>query len=205
MSKRIIHGAMPSPFFRKVVAALNELGLDYEVNPLLPLPKTPELLALNPLGKIPIYQEGDLVLPDSSVICQYLDKQQGGSKLYPDDPTQFGQALFLEEYADTALSGAIAGIVYQLFIRKNLLQEEPDMAIVEQHRSEELPPRFEVLEARIDGETLLDTFSIADVAVGTQLQGLGLVGEEIDAARFPKLAAYAEAMLARPSFQKALS
>ena len=45
-----------------------------------------------------------------------------------------------------------------------------------------------------------DAFSIADIAVATQFVNLRFVGGSVDAARWPKLAAYALRMHARPSF-----
>jgi glutathione S-transferase len=46
--------------------------------------------------------------------------------------------------------------------------------------------------------------SIADIAVAAQLANFRLAGEKIDGARWPKLAAWAERTLARPSFAKLL-
>lgn len=89
---RIVHGATPSPFVRKVLIALSEKGLDCELQALMPIPKTPELLALNPVGKIPIFQDGDLILPDSSVICAYLERTHPEPSLYPSDPALYGRA-----------------------------------------------------------------------------------------------------------------
>ena len=62
----IVHGNGLSPYVRKVRFFLAEKGVDYDHDPLLPFPKTPELLAKSPLGKIPFYEDGDLVVPDSS-------------------------------------------------------------------------------------------------------------------------------------------
>ena len=45
-----LKGATPSPFYRKVMIVLEEKGLDYETEMLIPFPKTPELLAMSPLG-----------------------------------------------------------------------------------------------------------------------------------------------------------
>jgi hypothetical protein len=53
-------------------------------------------------------------------------------------------------------------------------------------------------------DTLLPSLSIADLAVGCQLQALSLAGEEIDASRWPRLPYYAAGLHTRPSFQKAL-
>ena len=53
-------------------------------------------------------------------------------------------------------------------------------------------------------DTLLPSLSIADLAVGCQLQALSLAGEDIDASRWPRLAYYAAGLHGRLSFQKAL-
>src|SRR5262249_18434378 len=70
-----LYGASLSPFVRKVRIILEEKGIPYETEELVPLPKTPALLAMHPLGKIPILCDGDVVVPDSSVICAYLEKK----------------------------------------------------------------------------------------------------------------------------------
>ena len=62
----IIHGGSPSPFARKVIVAFKEKGVAYESKDLAPFPKSPGLLAMNPLGKIPILELADgSYIPDS--------------------------------------------------------------------------------------------------------------------------------------------
>src|SRR5258705_12827916 len=91
---------------------------------LLPVPKTPELLAMHPMGKIPILRDGDVVVPDSSVICAYLERVQPAPALYPQDAAEFAAALFLEEYADTRMSEIIGGVALGAFGRPQVLQGE---------------------------------------------------------------------------------
>jgi glutathione S-transferase len=74
MSTLIVHGGLPSPFVRKTLICLEEKRIPYELRPLSPFPKTLELLAMNPFGRIPILQDGDFMLPDSSAIALYLEK-----------------------------------------------------------------------------------------------------------------------------------
>ena len=48
---------------------------------------TPAFLRLNPLGQIPVMQDGDVVLADSNAILVYLAKRYApGSGWLPDDP-----------------------------------------------------------------------------------------------------------------------
>lgn len=46
--------------------------------------KRPEFLALNPFGQVPVLEDGDVVVPDSTAILVYLAKKHGGGWL-PDD------------------------------------------------------------------------------------------------------------------------
>ena len=59
----------------RVVWLLEELGQDYEL--ILASPHDPRVLALNGSGKIPVLQDGDTVISDSSAIMTYLADKHG--------------------------------------------------------------------------------------------------------------------------------
>ncbi len=48
--------------------------------------KTPEFLALNPFGQVPVLVDGDTVLPDSNAIMVYLAKTLDRTDWLPDAP-----------------------------------------------------------------------------------------------------------------------
>lgn len=54
----------------RVLWMLEELGLPYDHQP--ESPRSPEVTALNPLGRIPVLRDGDAVLTDSVAIMAYL-------------------------------------------------------------------------------------------------------------------------------------
>ena len=201
----IIHGGTPSPFMRKVRVALLEKGLAFENKNLSPFPKTPELLAMHPLGKIPVLEHDGTMIPDSSVICAYLERIQPEPRLYPEDPKDYARALFLEEYADSRLAETIGPVLFERFIKPNIFKQETDTERVQEALEKQIPPAFDWLEAQLgDGEALVGPrLTIADVAVGAQLQSLVFAQEAIDDSRWPKLARYASTLHARPSFEKA--
>ena len=203
----ILHGGTPSPFMRKVRVALLEKGLAFENKDLVPFTKTPELLAMHPLGKIPVLEHDGTIIPDSSVICAYLERIHPEPRLYPEDPKDYARALFLEEYADSRLAEAIGPVLFERFIRPNIFKQETDAERVREALENEIPPAFDWLEGQLSGgETLAGPrLSIADVAVGAQLQSLVFAQEAIDESRWPKLASYASKLHARPSFEKAAS
>ena len=202
-----IYGVPQSPFVRKAILVLEEKGIPYENEPLIPLPKTPELLALNPIGKIPILRDGDTIVPDSSVICAYLEKKHPAPALYPSDPADFAKALFLEEYADTRLAEAILPLIFERVVKQILYGEAPDEARVRSLLEEMLPPALDYLETQASdaGDSVLARFSIADIAIGSQLVALPGVDVAIDARRWPRLARYQQALVARPSFKTAMA
>lgn len=198
-----IHGASASPFVRKVLVAMEEKSLPYELNPVMPIGVTPEFKKISPLGKIPVYQDGDFTLPDSSCILAYLERTHPTPALYPADARQFGTALFLEEYADTRLMEAVAAVFFERVV-KSLLKQAPDEARVKRGIEELMPPVMAYLESLApEGDGIVGgRFSVADIAIGSQFVNWGHAGQSIDAKKFPRLRAYVERIHSRPSFKK---
>ncbi len=202
----ILHGTRLSPFVRKALVVLEEKRIPYDNKQLMPLPKTPELMRMHPMGKIPILEtdSGDFV-PDSSVVCAFLERLQPQPALYPADPLQFARALFLEEYADTKVVEAIGPIIFERLVKPNLLQQPTDEARVQTAWREHWPPVADYLESQVGRNGAPAQPTIGDIAVACHLANLRVVGFEIDAQRWPGLARFAAEMWARPSFVKASS
>jgi len=103
-----------SPYVRKVRVCLVELGLGGSVTEVpvttTPLDTAADVVAANPLGKIPaLIRDDGPTLYDSRVICRYLDDLgQGG--LYPE--SRIWEILTLEATADGILDAAVA-MVYE--------------------------------------------------------------------------------------------
>jgi glutathione S-transferase len=203
-----VHGAAPSPFVRKVRVFLAEKGVAYDLDPVVPFPpanSTSEFRRMSPLGKIPAFSDGDFAISDSSVICAYLERVHPAPALYPADPAQYARALWLEELADSKLVETIGPAFFQRVIRGRFFKQEPDEAAARQ-ALEGLPQWLDYLEGQLgDAEYFVGgRFSIADIAIATMVQQLRHAGETIDAARWPRLAAWSERVLGRPSFKSCL-
>ena len=76
-------GTPVSPYVRKVLAVLELKGLAWRIDPLVPFLGNDTFTRLSPLRRIPVLIDGDLVLSDSSVICEYLDERHPGTALMP--------------------------------------------------------------------------------------------------------------------------
>jgi len=200
----VIHGVPPSPFVRKVRVFLAEKNVPYELKMQQPFDKTPEYLVISPLGKVPCFQDGDFTVPDSSVICAYLERTNPEPALYPSDPKEFARALWFEEYADSKLAEVCGGPFFQRVVRPLFFQQDPDEKAVAKAVDEDQPPVFDYLESQVSegSEDLVGgRFTIADIATGTMLAQLIHAQLEIDSGRWPKLTAFRDRVHARPSFK----
>jgi glutathione S-transferase len=199
-----ILGVGLSPFVRKTRVFFAEKGLTYDLVPVFPGSPDPEYRKKSPLGKIPCYEEEDgFTVPDSSVICTYIESVHPTPALYPQDPKHRARALWYEEYADTKLLEATIVPFVQRVVNPKFLNQETDEAAVQRMIDEVQPTVFDYLEGEIgDGEYLVGgQFSLADIATASPFVNMQHGGETVDAGRFPKLAAYVERIHARPSFK----
>ena len=199
----ILHGANLSPFVRKVRFALAEKGITVDQEQVIPFGLSDDFKKMSPLGKIPVYQDGDLVLPDSSVIIDYLEHVHPDPALYPSDPGQRGRALFYEEYGDTKVTGALATIFFQRFVRKNFFQEEADEAVVSEALENEIPAILDYVAGELGNNDYLvgNHFSIADIAVTTGFVNFRIGGESVDASRWPTIASYVDRVFSRAALK----
>jgi glutathione S-transferase len=189
---------------RKVRVALAEKGIGYEHEPLIPFGVPEEYKRRHPLGKIPTLLDGDRVIPDSSAILAYLEAMAPTPALYPQDPYERARAIWLEEFADAGLTAKGLVIPFQQRVINAIFFKQPaDEAAIREAVEGTLPPLFDYLEREIgDAEWLVGgRFSVADVATGSVFVNFGHGGGEVDAGRWPRLAAYLGRVHARPSFK----
>jgi len=197
-----IHGAILSPFVRKVRVACAEKGIEYDVNPVVPFGNAEFKQNMNPLGKIPVLEDDGELIPDSSVIVAYLERAHPQRPLYPADPKLFARALFLEEYADTKLIEA-TGPHFQQNVLSKLFRRPPVQAAIDAAIALQ-PEIFGYLEGRIQDPAapiVGDSFSIADIAVASPFVNFFHGGGSIPADAYPKLASFVATVHARTSFK----
>ena len=77
---RLLYHLPLSPYARKVRLVLTEKRLAFELRTEKPWDRRPDYLKANPSGTVPTLMDEDLAVPDSSVICEYLEEA------YPDTP-----------------------------------------------------------------------------------------------------------------------
>jgi glutathione S-transferase len=203
----ILYGGSVSPFVRKVRVVLAEKSVAYTLEPVSPFQPPPEFRAISPLGRIPVLRDTDAAepntMPDSSVICDYIEHKFPTPPLYPSDPMLRARALWYEEYADSILAQTIgSGLFFERIVKK-MMRKPVDETVCTRTLTEKLPPLFDYLEKELGNREYFvsDAFGIADITVATMLVNFDHAGEAMDAARWPSLAAFMTRIHGRPSFK----
>ncbi len=99
-----------SPFARKVLACAITRGLDRRIErvPVDAQASGPELVAANPLSKVPtLITEDGLALYDSPVICEYLDSLGDAVGLFPPSGGARWLALRFQAMGDGIMDAAV--------------------------------------------------------------------------------------------------
>jgi glutathione S-transferase len=164
MTKPVLYHCRDARSFRCLWAA-EEAGFDCELR-LLPFPPrvfAPEFKAINPLGTIPAWVEGETVMTESAAICQRI--AMGTTfEVTPDEPDYLDYVNWLHR------SDATLTFPQTIVLRYTRLEPEerrlPQAA--EDYRGFFLGRMRSVESALSDGRRFLvaDRFTIADICVG---------------------------------------
>ena len=203
-----IHGVPISVHTRKVIVAALHKGLAYELVPVVPVvPDSlpPNWRELSPTGKIPVLSDGDFHLADSAAICDYLERLHPQAPLYPRTARDHARALSLEQYAGALFADVVRPLFHETFVNPNIRKQPPDAARVAAVLAEALPRMFGYLDG-IAGSGFLvgQALSIADISAVSNLLTYRYLGFELDAMRYPRLAALFEKTVREPAMQEAL-
>jgi glutathione S-transferase len=166
-----LHGSPISNYYNKVKLALLEKGVPFEEQLVAFRDKTPELLALSPLGKIPFITMDQGCVCESQPILEYLEATHPTPALLPKDPFAAAKVRELVTFIDWHLEMAVRQLYPSAFFGAPALSESNAARI-----------RREV-EARIDAFKRLakfgpyvagDTFTMADCSAFADLPLVGM-------------------------------
>lgn len=181
---------------------LEELGVPYELVTLdlaRGEHKTPEYLAIHPLGKLPALQDGDLTLFESAAICLYLADKYPEQGLAPAPGTPergaYYQWVF---YAMTQLEPPLG----EHFVEIRKPEGERDAARMA-HARAHFDAAARVLENHLTGRDYVvgETFTTADLILGSVIgwaRAMKLVDDH------PGLLGYAARLRERPAAQRSV-
>lgn len=204
---RILHHFPLSPSCRKVRLTLGEKRLPFEPLTERPWERRPEFARLNPAQEVPVLVEDNgLVIPDSSVICEYLEEA------YP-DPCLLGRTL--AERVEVRRLVAWFDTVFARDVTRKLLGEKifkrmsgrgnPDgMALREGYAN--IAPHLDYIGQLAESRSWLAgaTLSLADFAAAAHVSCLDFIGD-IDWSKQPAARDWYARVKSRPCFRPLLN
>ncbi|MBT4521191.1 MAG: glutathione S-transferase family protein [Halieaceae bacterium] len=181
--------------------ALEEMGLDYELQ-VLPFPPRVferDYLAVNSLGTVPYFVDGETNMTESAGICQYLvDRHQQYDFGLRPEHAEYGAYLNWLHHSDATLT-----FPQTISMRYYFLEPTPEKQGVADDYAKWFIARLRRLDAHLESNEYLcdNRFTIADIAVGYALfLGMQLKFEE----RYkPQTRDYLSRLMERPAFIRA--
>ncbi|HWH17879.1 MAG TPA: glutathione S-transferase family protein [Allosphingosinicella sp.] len=200
----IVYGSSMSPFVRKVLAFGAEKGLELESKPLGLNSDDPDFLEASPFRKIPGFRDGDFAISDSSAIIAYLDAKHPEPNLIPQEPKARARTIWYDEFGDTMLCACGGKMFFNRIVAPRFLGREGDASVADAAERGELPPLLDYIERVLpdSGWLVEDRLTLADIAVASPFANLRHLGIGIEPQGRPKLSAFVERMLSRPSFSR---
>jgi glutathione S-transferase len=168
-----------TPNNRKVEAFVKHFDLDVEIHHISfkdHEQKSPDYLAINPMGKVPALTDGDFKLWESNAILTYLATKFPETKTLPTDPR--GRAD-----VDRWLHWQSCHLMPAMGAQKTA--EEKDLSTV--------TPLLKILEQQLQGKQyILGSLTVADFALAPYL--MTKLGRQLDYSACPNVAAWVERM-----------
>ena len=195
-----IWGRANSTNVRKVLWCAEELGLTFErvdAGGIFGIVDTDEYRALNPNGRVPTLQDGDVTLWESNTIVRYLARKYGSEPFAPAAPEAWAQADKWMDWTATTLGGPFRDVFW------NTLRMTPETRD-EKALVSGLAACGELLaipEAQLGKTPFLsgDDLGFGDIPLGCV--AYGWFEMPITRPEFPNLAAWYERLKQRPAYR----
>jgi glutathione S-transferase len=177
-------------YCQKVLVALNELGVGYDVLEEQRDFSRSELAKLWPPASIPVLRDGEQVIGETSIIIEHV----AGARLVPSL-----EARLWDRICDQYVSDAVQAIV------SDTIEERFDDRAVQRAR-QRLDMAYGMLETQLAAHEFLadDTFTIADCAAAPGLF-YALAIHPWDESTHPQLTRYYRTLAQRPAFAKVIA
>ncbi len=164
-----LYAIVGSPNSRKVLAVINHLGLDIEIEYLDLFSgehKQPQYVSLNPNAMVPTFIDGDISLWESNAIIQHLAETSGTNGLYPNDQLVRADINRWLCWELAHFNQAFGTLALEAVAKPKFMGTKGDDAVIN-WASQNLVRFAEVLEQHLQGRQFMvgDAITLADYAL----------------------------------------
>lgn len=204
---RILYHLPLSPYSRKVRLVLAEKRLPFELRLERVWERRAEYLELNPAGEVPtLVDEGELVIPDSRVICEYLEEAYPDTPLIGRTPPERVEVRRLIAWFDGKFASEVTrNLLGEKFMKQLMGRGQPDASALRVGYAQ-LREHLKYLGWLAENRKWLagPMLSIADFAAAGHLSALDFAGD-VDWSASPPAREWYARMKSRPSFRGVLA
>jgi glutathione S-transferase len=191
-----------SPYAFKVRGVLYEKGLAVDLHEIRSEPQRVALLCVSPRGEVPALVDGETVVYDSTIICEYLEDTHPEPPTMPADAAGRARVRTVERIADTQLDPAVMVVALLTLFRPEVGKDHPGALAA---AGGALAKHWANFDRQLgDREWLVGPFSRADIAVAAHVAAASFMGHGPTEAT-PRLAAWARRATDRPSIKHAIA
>ncbi|CEJ81526.1 hypothetical protein VHEMI01647 [[Torrubiella] hemipterigena] len=181
------------------LAELNVPYTQYDIGHRFGGNNTPEYLAMNPNGLVPVIRDGDdEPLFESSAIVRYLAAKYGSDAFWPKDPAKRAQVDKWAEWAKTNVFLGFTAPIFWPVVRTPKSKQNPEQI---RGAIASLDKFLDIAETELSKKTFLagEEFTLADIQLGHAL--FRYFDIDIERKKRPNLERYYETLKGRKAFQ----
>lgn len=198
-----LYGRRSSCNVQKAMWVLHELGIDHEHIELggdFGGLDTPEFLAMNPRGRVPVLRDDDVLVAESDAIVRYVAARYGEGILWLTDP---GRRAAIDQWLAWAAT-TLQPLWIELFWRLVRTPVEKRNLKLIARLTVGSVAQFQTLDEHLAQHAYLagDTFSLADIPAGMTLYRWFEM--EVDRPAMPNLERWYETLQERPAYQSSV-
>jgi glutathione S-transferase len=196
-----IYGRDYSSNVQLVMWAVGELGRKYQrldYGHVFGGTDTPEYRAMNPMGLVPVLQDGDVTMFESAAILRYLASRYGDAVFWPGDRDLRARLDVWAEWGKNTFATAVNRLFHACIVTPPSKRDPAGIASA----AAEVRRLAPMLDKRLAAGPWLagDDFTFADIAVGYILHRYYLL--PFERPETPSLDAYSARLQQRPAYRE---
>jgi glutathione S-transferase len=194
-----VYGRANSINVRKVLWMLDEVGETYEREDWgrgFRSTDDPVFRKINPVGVVPVIDDGDFRLRESNTIVRYLAEKHGRADLYPKDLKARATTESWMDWASTDFGSGMRPVFHGLVVKN------PAFANMVESGAQEWGKQMRVLEDHLaagNSHVMGKSFTIGDIPVGLVVNRWFTI--PFQKPEFKAVAAYYDRLAERPGYK----
>lgn len=194
------------PFSRKVRLVLGEKELEAEEVALEPWRDWERVVALNPAAEVPVLEDGEVRIPDSGAICEYLEETRPEPSLIGKTPVERAEVRRLVAWFDIKFVREVTDALWGEKLLKRIRDADTPHSVAVRAGLANINAHLDCIGFLFERRNWLagERISLADLSAAAQLSVLDYLGD-VPWDRHPEAKLWYARIKSRKSFRPLLA